>query len=530
MGGHPKKRLIVCLDGTWNGRQDGMPTNIARTANSLAHRGADGVTQIVCYLPGVGSSYRTDRIIGGLTGIGLRQQILTAYRFLSTNYEDGDEVYLFGFSRGAYAVRSLANLLEFPGLPGPLPDGRLYDYLFGLYQAACRAHRDKTSPVDARVDVPSTDLLRPPTGRLQYLRRHPKVTLAHGCERLQQLLMTRHTNVRAVDVRFLGVYDTVGALGFGDNKSHTLDLGPSVACARHALAIDDRRIPFRPELWTTSSETSWLADLRTILLPNPKHDTLDTTDTSDTTDPDDRADGADGGEQRPRVLQVWFRGVHSDVGGGAGGGPTLADSKYNALSGMPWLWLLREASLAGLGVDYHLVAPEIFLAIGESNSKPSPMYWASNGAGRMRQRLRGDNSFTGVDRVLAPPEALNVRIASPAVRRYYEKTRKTSWGEYKLVPWHPRGVADFEHAPGFDGYTEHVATLPADFAGPDLLKFIPPELRLAAGDSVERDRENAEHWEATAALMEANGHPRHAQRIRDRLRAERERAEQNFDW
>jgi uncharacterized protein (DUF2235 family) len=515
-----KKRLIVCLDGTWNGRVAGMPTNIARTANSLAHRGADGAAQIVCYLPGVGSAYRTDQIIGGLTGIGIRQQIITAYRFLSTNYEDGDEIYLFGFSRGAYAARSLANLLEFPGVPGPLPDGRLYDYLILLYSVACRAHLDEGSPADALVSPPPTDFPRTRRGRDRRRgeQRGEPLPLSEACRRVQHLLWTRTTSVRPVDIRFLGVYDTVGALGFAGERSHSLDLGPSVACARQALAIDERRTPFRPELWTTQSESNRLASLRRALLPNPSHDSIDIAG------PATPLPFPDTSEPRPRVLQVWFRGGHSDVGGGAGEG------RFNALSGMPWLWLLREAGLQGLGVDYHRVTPEISHTEERSAPPVAPMYWASNGVARLRQRLRPDQSFAGIDRVLMPPQALNVRIADVAVDRFSNTFRRTSWGGYRIPNWKPRGMQLFERGQGFEGHTEHVPLLPQPLDSSELLDYIPPGLRLAAGDVVERDRTNAEHWKATADRMEQLHHPKQAQMIRDRLVRERERDEKHWDW
>src|SRR4051812_47997249 len=110
------KRIVICCDGTWQRPEQrwlGMdsPTNVWRLAASVAKVGTD-VPQIVWYDQGVGTGDPLDIATGGLTGSGLNQNIIEAYRFLVSNYVVGDEIYLFGFSRGAYTVRSLAGMIR----------------------------------------------------------------------------------------------------------------------------------------------------------------------------------------------------------------------------------------------------------------------------------------------------------------------------------------------------------------------------------------------------------------------------------
>lgn len=108
------KRLIVCCDGTWQQLNSSYPSNIVKLAQAVKSRGSDGVPQIVFYDEGIG--VESNKILGGATGLGIDRNIQDAYRFLSFNYERGDEIYLFGFSRGAYTVRSLAGMIYCSGL------------------------------------------------------------------------------------------------------------------------------------------------------------------------------------------------------------------------------------------------------------------------------------------------------------------------------------------------------------------------------------------------------------------------------
>ena len=240
-----RKRLVVCFDGTWN-RADapgGIPTNVLRLARAVRGAGPDGTLQIVLYLHGPGSFGRwLTQLLEGVRGIGVDDSIRSAYMFLAQNYsaariEDGkrveaDDIYLFGFSRGAFAARSLVGLITTTGLlkRGSLGDLPLAWNYFQMHGR--RSSRDFSAQ--------------------------------HGS-------MCHHN----LDIAFLGVWDTVGSfgvprkvLGFPIEENHEFhDTMPSplVRRACHALAIDEHRYEFDPTLWTgetppgCSIEQTWFS-------------------------------------------------------------------------------------------------------------------------------------------------------------------------------------------------------------------------------------------------------------------------------
>ncbi|NDC59307.1 MAG: DUF2235 domain-containing protein, partial [Alphaproteobacteria bacterium] len=112
-----KKRIAVCMDGTWSRLNQQSPTNIAKLARSVDHESADGAKQIVVYTPGVGAAddlkaSASGALAGGLFGDGLEQDIVQTYVRLSLNYQAGDEIYIFGYSRGAFSARSLGAMIR----------------------------------------------------------------------------------------------------------------------------------------------------------------------------------------------------------------------------------------------------------------------------------------------------------------------------------------------------------------------------------------------------------------------------------
>ena len=261
------KRLIVCCDGTWNVADptDGSPTNVVRIAMNVAPSGG-GVDQRVYYHSGVGTG-PVGRFVGGAFGVGLSDLVLHAYRFLVATWEPGDELFLFGFSRGAFTVRSLGGLIRNSGIVRPEHADQV--------EAAYQLYRSR---------MPSDE----PEGRAAAL--------------------FRATWAREAEVRCIGVFDTVGALGvpFTGNAAgewinqrwafHDTRLGPHVRSAFHGLAIDERRGPFTPSLWTEATANQ-------------------------------------------EVKQVWFRGCHSDIGGGLQD-PDLADVTLR--------WMVTQAESCGL--------------------------------------------------------------------------------------------------------------------------------------------------------------------------------------
>jgi uncharacterized protein (DUF2235 family) len=246
------KRLVVCCDGTWN-KPDQMrggvraPTNVLKLALGVSRQDSDGTEQLLHYQGGVGT-LRHQRVTGGAFGYGLSRNVLACYRFLVEHYEPGDDLYFFGFSRGAYTARSTAGLVRNCGILQPEHAGRLRQ-AYGLY----RSRSSATHPSSAASRI---------------FRR-----------------MYSHDPVK---VHFIGVWDTVGALGipidgwrapFVDRLwgFHDTELSSHVSAAYHALAIDEQRGPFKPTIWKRQA--------------------------------DDTARG--------QILeQVWFAGVHCDVGGG----------------------------------------------------------------------------------------------------------------------------------------------------------------------------------------------------------------------
>lgn len=213
------KTLIVCCDGTWNSPdQKGGPTNVTKMARAILPRAANGETQLVHYDEGVGTGNALDRFVGGTLGVGLGQNVQQAYRFLALNFEPGDRIAMFGFSRGAFTVRSLAGLVNLVGL---LHKGDL-----DKMSTAWNFYR--TKPADRRKDA----------------------------------LDVRWIADRQPGVELLGVWDTVGSLGIpGDvlgrigrrrHEFHDVTLGRKTKRAYQALAIDEHRRTFVPAVWDTS--------------------------------------------------------------------------------------------------------------------------------------------------------------------------------------------------------------------------------------------------------------------------------------
>ena len=213
------KRLVICCDGTWN-KADQMndagkpiPTNVIRVAYRVANRDAAGHPQIVFYDQGVGTGNLVDRFTGGLSGEGLEENIIEAYRFLIANYEKGDEIFLFGFSRGAFTARSIAGLIRNSGI----------------------LRRSRVQNYKRAIDL--------------YLDRGSAPNEAEATKFRSENAVSDMTPIKCI-----GVFDTVGALGIparGLNKLtarkyefHDAQLSASVEHAYHALALDEHRRPF----------------------------------------------------------------------------------------------------------------------------------------------------------------------------------------------------------------------------------------------------------------------------------------------
>lgn len=266
---------MVCADGTWNRPEEDLrkdnPTNVLKLARGISP-GDEENKQHVFYDWGLGSYH--DSVRAGITGRGIHKNILDGYRYIVHNYAPDNRIFLFGYSRGAYTVRAICGLINNCGI---------------------------IRRADARLIASAWKIYKSPAAK-----NHPKGDAA-------QAFRNDYSHARR-DVHFVGVWDTVGALGIpfsfmglfdGNDEFYDNRMGSNIEIARHALAIDERREDFAPTLWQPRDDV----DLR----------------------------------------QVWFAGCHGDIGGGH---PPDADG--SRIADVALEWMLAEAEGAGLVLEGHL--------------------------------------------------------------------------------------------------------------------------------------------------------------------------------
>jgi uncharacterized protein (DUF2235 family) len=315
------KNIVLCLDGTWNGPDNKdpagnqTPTNVQKLFEALSGSGPLGPaddekefplaaaagpapSQVGKYIHGIGARDNVlARAVEGAVGLGLVARVVRGYTYLSRVYEPGDDLFILGFSRGAYTARALAGFVTRQGLLDwkamNLVAGSQESYSAGLaawqqykkaiYQNKGGVLQDLAQVVTALHD--SFDLGLHPSPKLQFAGN--------------------------VGVTAVGVWDTVGALGIPDIQERDgsavrVDvfqfcdsvLNANVAHGFHAVAIDEQRVDFTPSLW----------------------------------------------DAREGVVQVLFPGAHADVGGGY----TLAES---GLSNAGLAWMARQVAAVGVQFD-----------------------------------------------------------------------------------------------------------------------------------------------------------------------------------
>jgi uncharacterized protein (DUF2235 family) len=284
------RKIVVLSDGTGNSSAALWRTNVWRTFDALDLSGSD---QVAFYDDGVGtSSFKPLAILGGAFGIGLRRNVIDIYKFVCRNYQtEADEIFGFGFSRGAFTIRVVTGLILDQGLVQA-------DNEIDLHRLATAAYKDYHSRKYHTVwwEIFNKDQTIPP----------PRAAA---------------NNKPVNSIRFLGLWDTVAAYGLpvdemtrGVSKwiwplelpSRVLD--PRVQRACHALALDDERTTFHPVLWDESAQVPANPD-QTRPLSNE------------------------------RISQVWFSGMHSNVGGGY---------PDDSLAHIPQYWIMNEARQCGL--------------------------------------------------------------------------------------------------------------------------------------------------------------------------------------
>lgn len=277
------KKIIICCDGTGNEIKENQ-SNVLKFYRVLK----EDKTQIAFYDPGIGTisnsgSWSTFKnkakgVFGLATGYGLDKNVLDAYRFLVAHYKVGDDVYLFGFSRGAYTARVLAGFINLVGVLKP--------HQMHLSEYALTAYKQAQRKEDFRIGW-----------------------------RVQEVL-----DSIPITIRFMGCWDTVGSVivprpdRFYVPSLEALpytDENPCVQTFRHAIAIDERRRMFRVSRWKEPQ----------LFKTNPFVK-------------DDKAKQQD-------IKQVWFSGVHSDVGGGY-------PEEYSGTAKFPLGWMVDEAKQHGL--------------------------------------------------------------------------------------------------------------------------------------------------------------------------------------
>ncbi|MEO5805577.1 DUF2235 domain-containing protein [Devosia sp.] len=299
------KRLAVFCDGTWNRMSAEQPTNVLISAQLVLPRGDDGVAQITYYDEGVGTSYVINEWwetrLAGAFGLGLLDKIEAAYRFLIFNYEPGDEIFIFGFSRGAFTARSLAGLIRKCGIV-PRASAREIRNIFAFYKDG-GTHPDSDEAQRRRMAW-SPDVILKEADR--------SWRLEHGGD------PTIVANAMPLIIRYVGVWDTVGALGipqhllvgslFGTGAKyqfHDTALSSTVKAARHAVATDEDRLTFGPALWSN-------------------------------------LDALNAGSPGEKYQQLWFPGDHGSVGGGG---------EIRGLSNDALGWIMDGARAEGLAID-----------------------------------------------------------------------------------------------------------------------------------------------------------------------------------
>ena len=310
------KNIVVCCDGTGNEISENI-SNVLKLYRVLRKTGITEPQQVVFYDPGVGTLARPNpwtklkqdmvTILGLVTGYGLDDNVLKAYTFLINHYEEGDDIFLFGFSRGAYTARVLAGLIHKVGLLAPEQ--------CNLADAALTAYKQASATIVEQEDQKAID-----DGDDD--RQAQSATRDDNASQFARIVSTRWPTIK-----FLGVWDTVASVivprpdrfyAFSLQKLAFTQVNPSVKVFRHAIAIDERRRMFRLDPWQES---------QTFM-----HNRFSATNNAEPQD----------------ALQVWFAGVHADIGGGY-------PEKESGLSKFPLLWMLEEAIKYGLSINRQTV-------------------------------------------------------------------------------------------------------------------------------------------------------------------------------
>ena len=362
------KNLVLFSDGTGNSPGKLFKTNVWRVYQALDLKDSQDPKQprqFACYDDGVGtSSFKPLAILGGAFGVGLARNVRDLYVFLCRMYEPGDRIYAFGFSRGAFTIRVLIGLVMTQGL---LRYHGSEGELQRLARDAYRAYRAErfTSYSPLVIALRAARILWLNAWNTLLRRPHYR-----DAERIG-----RPDSNDAIKIEFVGLWDTVDAYGLPvDELTRAVDvaiwpltmrdynLNERVLRARHALAIDDERNAFHPRLWNEQPQSG------------------------------DKPGGVPGGNLETRhidderISQVWFAGVHANVGGGY---------PDDCLSFVPLQWIMDEAARYGLRFEPQIRSE--MLALSDENG---PLYDSRRGlAGYYRYKPRRIEQLTHTRKV-----------------------------------------------------------------------------------------------------------------------------------
>ncbi len=367
------KRIAIFCDGTWAEPNSPTPTNVYFLSQCVAD--SDGaIQQHHHYFPGVG--VQTNVLSGGIWGEGLDLKVLEAYRWLCGAYQLGDDIFVFGFSRGAYTARSLVGLMRTCGV---------------LSGANVERAAEAMEIYRQRGGGPDTQRARDFRARYAEASVDPALIAARREDQ-----PSGESNPHMLRVRYLGIWDTVGALGvpelvplsrhFMDKyRFHDCALSRHVEYARHAVAIDEYRTAFAPTLWSRES----IAEINAI-------------------------------HREQRVEQDWFPGDHGSVGGGG---------EFRQLSNASLLWIAEGAERAGLKLK-RTPDTELGKCVAGQDPVNGPLRNTRNDT--LLLRLRGQGARADGPRVRAD-------LSGSAVRRLYENRgyltdagQETGWRKQTL--------------------------------------------------------------------------------------------------
>lgn len=352
------KNIVILSDGTGNGAAKRNKTNVWRLYQALdLHLGDE---QIAMYDDGVGSKDSTlSKVLGGAFGFGLARNVIEMYCYLCRNFKAGktssedDRIYLFGFSRGAFTVRVLAAFVAEAGL------------------ISVREMSDRELETEAWANFRRFR-------RNAWQRRNFNLAVLPRIWDYFKVGDSDFVNTHSPDIKFIGVWDTVDAYGlpidelavlwdkfvypirFSDRK-----LNSKVKRACHAVAVDDERYTFHPVLWDESENTD-------ITDPLDKPNVLRKSRRLGEGDGSDKEDTEKNQKlETRRINQVWFSGMHADVGGGY---------PRKSLSLVPLDWMIRQVE--GIDTAQGLVfIPSIRTEYADQSDWNGPMHNSRSGLG-----------------------------------------------------------------------------------------------------------------------------------------------------